>query len=159
MGHYYYHQEEQNLFLRMNGSMKYTSSAGFDRFLNKNLTDEISSVLVDLQNTEYIDSTNLGFIARIAEFLLSRRKNRLLILSTNENINEVLSSMGFEQVSTIISTSADDISYEEIPVKTASEKELLKLMVESHKKLIALNDENAEIFEDVIELMEKELES
>ena len=157
MGHYYYHKDGDNLFVRMQGKMKYTSSVGFDKFVAEFSSQDLDSVLVDLQNVEYIDSTNLGLIAKMAEYLDSRNKQPLTILSTNQDINEVLSSLGFDQVCTIISTSPGDIDYDAIPVKTGTERDLLKMMVDAHRRLISLSEDNAAIFKDVVELMEKDI--
>ncbi len=159
MGHYYFHQDGERLFIKMKGLMKYTSSLGFDTFIRTHLTGDIQSVLLDIQEADYIDSTNLGLIARIAEHLTRNGKERLLILSTNESINEVLSSMGFDQAATIIHSSDKTPDLSEVPVKTGKEKELLELMLDAHRKLVSLNSENQDVFQDVIELMEQELDS
>lgn len=158
MGRYYVHKESDHLFFRMQGKMKYTSSMGFDVFLKKTLSEDIDSIFIDLQNVEYIDSTNLGLIAKMAEFLIVNKKNRLIILSTHKDINEILASMGFDQVCNIVTSPPEEVDYNEISAVNAASREIIKVMVDAHKKLIAISEDNQEIFQDVIELMEKDLE-
>ncbi|MBN2510007.1 MAG: STAS domain-containing protein [Spirochaetales bacterium] len=157
MGRYFYHKEDDKLFIRMQGRMKYTSSVGFDLFIADVVTDDVGSILVDLQQVDYIDSTNLGLIAKLAEFLNSRGRPPLMILSTREEINEVLSSLGFDQMCTILGTAAEDMDYDTVPVKTGSEKQLMTMMIDAHKRLVAMSEDNASVFKDVVELMEQDL--
>ena len=51
---------------------------------------EISSILIDLTQTDYIDSTALGMIAKTASFLQMHNQRKPIILSTNPDITRLL---------------------------------------------------------------------
>lgn len=66
-GRYFVAEREGITFIRMVGNLKYTGSSGFDMFLDDFLSQEYRDVVVDLSDAVFIDSTNLGLLARIAE--------------------------------------------------------------------------------------------
>jgi anti-anti-sigma regulatory factor len=54
--------------IKLVGDLRYDSSAkGFIEFVNTKLTDEkISDIIIDTQDCDYIDSTNVGILGQIA---------------------------------------------------------------------------------------------
>jgi anti-anti-sigma regulatory factor len=141
------------------GPIKYTISADFDNFLDKIFKEkEFNSVIIDLTETTGIDSTNLGLLAKIAKFMFENFDKRTTIISTNEEINEILISLGFDNIFILIDRPESfSGNLEELPYIKESEKEMAKIMLEAHTNLMELNAKNAEVFKDVVEILQKEI--
>lgn len=111
--------------------------------------------VIDLTQTESIDSTNLGLLARIANRMHERGGPRVTIVSHRQDINEVLLTMGFDEVFDLV---------EEVPSAGNGTRPLTTLapdrnnlgrtMLMAHRTLMALNDRNRDQFADVVSLLE-----
>jgi anti-anti-sigma factor len=79
----------------------YRVSASLDAFLDDLFeSKDFENILIDLTETDSIDSTNLGLLAKIAQFTERHYGRKPTIISTNEDINAILDSVGFDQVFT-----------------------------------------------------------
>src|SRR5690554_5461863 len=63
---------------------------------------QFKTVIIDLTETEIIDSTTLGLLAKIA--LAARKQSRFLptLISTNPDITRIITSMGFDKIFIIV---------------------------------------------------------
>lgn len=161
-GRYFFAEKNDITFLKMVGNLKYTSSSGFDHFVDGLMERGFRNVLLDLSEATYIDSTNLGLIAKIAGRARSNPDVHVTILSTNEDINEILKSVHFEKLFTIVEEYPDDhdlqeMPDQEIPDKERGRREDLKMLLEAHRALMDVHENNRPQFKDVVELLESEL--
>ena len=154
-GRYLYKREGDRLFLKMTGSLKFTDSIGLDRLVDSLIDERLEQVLVDLTEVSYIDSTNLGIIARIAEEL-RRRGKRLTLLSTNEDVNDILVSVGFDKACLVLHREEETAGLHEIVALDEGERERAESMIRAHRSLMDLHVANREIFQDVVDLMEED---
>ena len=85
--------------LRFIGSIRYTLSPSIERFLDK-LFDagQPSGLVIDLTETDSIDSTNLGLLVGIARRMQAPEPRRVTIVSNREDINAILLSMALDEV-------------------------------------------------------------
>ncbi|MGI9321854.1 MAG: STAS domain-containing protein, partial [Thiogranum sp.] len=89
--------------LRFVGDIRYTMSPSIDRFLKEIFSGPSpAGFIIDLTETDSIDSTNLGLLARIAKSMKGLNDSRVTILSDHADINSVLTSMAFDEVFDII---------------------------------------------------------
>lgn len=141
----------------MIGKIFYRISPDFDRFL-KNINSSITFFVVDLTEAEYIDSTNLGLLAKL--YSISQELSGLspMVISTQKSINEVLSSIGFHRIFNIVESWDSIPSHlEEMPLKEHSRAQLHQVMLQSHQDLAKLNRKNRELFKDVINFLEQDI--
>lgn len=159
-GKYLFARHDTCLFFKLTGKLKYTFSSGFDTFLETLIEeDDFTCAVFDLTEAEYLDSTNLGLIAKIGEHLLNNYNSRLTIISDSEDINEVLRRVGFDDYFIIIDdTSRMEDQLEEVPFLEQDEIETARVVLKAHKHLIDLDDRNEKPFQNVITLIEKELD-
>jgi len=144
-------------FIQLQGSVRYSASQGLGKLIDRIAGDEEArEVVVDLTQAEYLDSTNLGLLAKTANVSLSRFGKQPLLVSGNTDINMVLKSMGFEHVFQIVSDWAPS-SFETADITTTTAD--AHLLLDAHRYLSSLNEKNAETFRDVIELLEAEQSS
>jgi anti-anti-sigma factor len=157
-GRYYFAEKDGITYIKMVGNLKYSTSSGFDRFVEGLIERGFSRAVIDLSEASYIDSTNLGLIAKIANRSRSCADVNVSIISPNEDINEILRSVRFDKIFTIITDTSqlNEAQLEEIPEEQQSEKENLEMLIEAHKSLMAAHEENRPQFKDVVELLEQE---
>lgn len=114
-------------------------------------------VLVDLQETQGIDSTTLGLLAKLSIKAKKRTGQVPTVVSPNPDITRTMLSMGFdESVFEIIrqpTPEFEDLS--EIPQLQVSEDGIRDKVIEAHKILMSLNDNNKDIFNDLVKELER----
>ena len=144
--------------LKFVGDVRVTLGPTIDAFLTSLLeTVDFKSVIIDLTETEGIDSTSLGFIAKISIGAKNLFGIVPTIVSTNEDITRILMSMGFDQVFLIIKEPMESsVQLGEVPVKNVAEEDLRKKVVEAHQVLMQLNEENQNTFRDLVVALQRE---
>jgi anti-anti-sigma factor len=96
--------------LKFTGDVRVTLCATMDAFLRALLSrDDFRSVLIDLSETEGIDSTSLGLLAKLS--LETQRRFELVptLVSTNPDITRILRTMGFDDIFHIIESPLTEI--------------------------------------------------
>lgn len=146
--------------LRYIGNIRYTLSFALDTHFKELLKrPSLQGFVVDLSLTDTIDSTNLGILARLARAMQRLGLPQVTLISNRESINEVLTGMGFDRVFYIIRKSEAELEkMREIPPITSDKRALTRLLLESHRALMELNETNKQQFQDVVELFERSAE-
>ncbi|MEI8247870.1 MAG: STAS domain-containing protein [Lentisphaerota bacterium] len=154
-----YAKVDNRYFIKFTGTLRYTISRGLDIFLNKMFEDPVlEDVLIDMSEAEYLDSTNLGLLAKIASMTQKRFKRKVTLFSTNPNINFLLDNMGLSQVFLIVDKpdfTAGNL--QSIPGLQDTEKERALVILEAHRLLMAMNEKNRDTFKNIVEVLEKEI--
>lgn len=142
--------------LKFEGDVRLTLCAALDIFLEKVMaTPGLNTVIIDLTETHGIDSTSLGFLAKTSILTQKTFGWKPTIVSTNEDITRLLLSMSFDQVFNIIEqplSGADHL--DELPSQESSEDEAKQRVLEAHKILMGLSDENKEKFQELVKMLE-----
>lgn len=155
-----YSKIDKKIFIKLVGDVKYNYSNNFNNFIdtifNKNFAEDI---IIDLSSTNYIDSTNLGLLAKIARFQNKQNSKKVTIISTQKNITELLESMGFDMVFILIKTTVNESrNYLDVDnIGNLDDRATAKLMLEAHRELAELNDANKATFKDVVNFLSNEL--
>lgn len=144
--------------IKFAGDVRVPLCASLEGFLDRMFGDaELSAVLIDLTETVAIDSTALGLIAKIAVFLRQRLDKQPVILSTNPDVNRILGSMGFDRVFLILDKApAPEGALDELPFSEPSQQELTRHVIDAHRVLMGLNEQNKATFRDLVAALECE---
>ncbi|MGL1935865.1 MAG: STAS domain-containing protein [Fibrobacterales bacterium] len=145
------------LELKLRGDLKYFKSFCFDQFLEETLSHKpLPHITIDLSEADFIDSTNLGLIAKVARLHDVQFEERVVILSPNDSIHQVLLSMGFDQVFDI-KVISDPLSgeFEDVPEEQAELDRFQDTIYKSHKLLSEMNQKNRDTFKGVVDSMER----
>jgi len=142
--------------MKFTGDVRVTLCTTVDSFLDSMFKDPVfKSVIVDLSDAEGIDSTSLGILAKLSIQAQSRFSYLPVLVSTNPDITRVLKSMGFEDVFQIVEDkieSADQLG--ELPKINSSDDDIRKRVIEAHRILMAMNENNRAAFHDLVETLE-----
>lgn len=159
-GKYQFAECETFYLIKMSGNLKYTGSGGFDTFV-ENIFSKIENkdVVIDLTEAQYLDSTNLGILAKIADTMQSEYDKKTTIISSNTDITTLLINIGFDDFFTILDESPDtNPTLSDISEMVTGDRSMALMMLEAHKALMELNDQNKNTFSSVVNLLEREVE-
>lgn len=159
-GRYQFAENENFYMIKMSGNLKYTGSGGFDTFV-ENLFSRINDkdVFIDLTEAQYLDSTNLGIMAKISDTMTSRYGKQTTIISSNPDITTLLLNLGFDDYFTILDECPGTQSaLSDISEMVTGNRNMAMMMLEAHKSLMELNDKNRIVFSSVVELLQKEVD-
>lgn len=142
--------------IRLEGDVRLTLSTTIDEFFQKMFDDpEFASVWVDLCEAEGIDSTTLGLLAKLALKVKDQYGFQPAIYSCDPGINRLLKSMGFQRLFELheeVCANPDEIA--EIPMVEASEESVKENVLEAHRVLMGLSDDNRARFKDLMNVLE-----
>jgi anti-anti-sigma factor len=157
-GNVYYALSNGTCVMRFQGAISYTLAAGLNRFLD-DLFDrgEFKDILVDLSDTESIDSTGLGLLARIANFVRQRDGRRPLLFSSQPDINAVLRSICLDDAFVLCAELPEVGAGQALPAVDASQSELARIVLEAHRLLCDMNQANRDQFQNVVDAFERKL--
>ena len=143
--------------LRFIGDVRYTLSPSIDRFLEEIFaSSKPAGFVIDLTETDSIDSTNLGLLTRLATRMQRLDAKRTTIVSDRADINSVLNSMALDEVFDIVEdTCLETDATQEVPQEDTDRETLAHTLIEAHRALMVLNERNREMFRDVVASLEK----
>ena len=114
------------------------------------------SVWVDVTEADGLDSTTLGMLAQLAIQTKERFDFKPAIFSTNPSIDRLLDTMGFDQLFERRNERCKtDAAIEEIPAVACEEGEVKKQVLEAHRALMSMSDDNADAFKDLVNTLER----
>jgi len=150
---------DQRYIIRFSGEIRYTDCPALDAFLKQLFAQQdFDEVLIDLTETESIDSTNLGYLAKITNFTQQHFNKKAVIVCGNEDISRTLESVGFDDVFNIIEQAPDHSNEARLEIKGTCE--LTPAMIQdAHQVLSELNEANRQMFKDVLEQFSKEMDA
>ena len=143
--------------LRFIGNIRYTLSPSIERYLDGVFDDrQPAGFVIDLTETDSIDSTNLGLLVRIARRMQAPGAHRVTIVSNRADINSILSSMALDEVFDIVEhTGPDEGEAMEVPQEIVDRETLSRTLIEAHRALMNLSEHNREMFQNVVASQEK----
>ena len=150
-------EQDGTFVLKFTGEVRLTLCSALDATIEHIFSSlNFSSIVIDLTETQSIDSTTLGLLAKLS--ILSRQRIGLLPMLTTNNpdILRLLDSMGFDQVFNIVETvlpCPDCLT--DLPPQDQSEAEVRSRVLEAHRVLIGLNESNRNAFRDLVSALER----
>lgn len=144
--------------LKFVGDVRITLCTILDKALEHMLSHKgFRSIMVDLTEADGIDSTSLGLLAKLS--IQARKRFGLIptIISSNEDINRILLSMGFDKVFVIINSHHEGTQLlRDLPKIECSEQAVKERVLAAHRDLMSLNESNRMIFHDLVRTLEGE---
>ena len=149
-------QENGAYVIRMIGDVRLTLSTTIDEYFQKMYEDpSFVSVWVDLCEVEGIDSTTLGLLAKLALTVKKKFGFTPAIYSRNSGINRLLKSMGFQRLFELHEEVCGSTECtKQIPSVEGSEETVKLKVLEAHRVLMELSEENNARFKDLMAVLE-----
>ena len=150
-------EQEGTFVLKFVGEIRLTLCSALDATIEKIFSAlNFSAIVIDLTETQSIDSTTLGLLAKLS--ILSRQKVGLLptVVTTHPDITRLLQSMGFDQVFNIVGKPLPcPECLEDLPPQDQTEDVVRNKVLEAHRILMGLNESNREAFHDLVSALER----
>ncbi|MBA4151727.1 MAG: anti-anti-sigma factor [Acinetobacter sp.] len=145
--------------LKLRGDVRVPICTSLETFIEDHLLNDkrLRAVMIDLTETDSIDSTALGLLAKIAVALRELNLGKPIILCLSSDINRILASMGFDEVFRILQTTAalrDRL--DELPDEVLSEAEVTQCVIDAHRTLMGLSESNQQTFRSLVDALESE---
>lgn len=159
-GKVYHARHDGTCILRFQGAIDYTLGTALDHFLDELFASgDFRDILVDLHQTDSIDSTGLGLLAKVANGMRRRDGAKPLLFSSRPDINEILHSICLDDVFVFcaLPPEADAEPGTLLPAGDPSENELARTVLTAHRLLCEINDNNRALFQNVVDAIEKDL--
>jgi anti-anti-sigma factor len=160
-GQIHYAVTGNRAFLKLAGVIRYPLSRRLSLAVGRMFSKAtVRGVVVDLQEAEFIDSTCMGLLARVATRCLDLACERPVIVSIQPEVNRLLRSMGFDQVFVLI----EDPSAPTTGLASAADLAGTsphpdpRLVLDAHRALCEINEQNRHLFQNVIEQLESDIE-
>lgn len=153
--------DHQGIYVvKLVGDVRLNLCTSFDNFIDKMFShSEFRGVVFDMHETEGVDSTTLGLMAKIAFRSAERKGGKPLVLCEDRGLLHLLDSMGFEDLMDI-SSDADNDAYhaEPAPLKcnAPDEHTAREMVLEAHRVLMSMNEQNESTFRDLVHALESE---
>ena len=153
-----YAQSDTTYFLRLSGEVRYPMGCSLDEFLDRLFQRrDCDNIVVDLTAAEFIDSTNLGLLAKIANFTRQHLGKKTTLISSNDDINEVLEKVSFSEIFIIHDGPPPVVDkWYDVPITEPCRNELAKTLIESHNALCKISDENQEDFRSFVDTIQRQ---
>lgn len=152
-------ESEGTYVLKLIGEVRLTLCSSLETFLHMMFNEAgFKSVIVDLSEVDTIDSTSLGMLAKLS--IQSRKQfNQIpVLISPHPDITRILESMGFERIFVIVndkeSTPAQNMN--ELESELEGEQSTRARVLDAHKVLMSLNEDNRKAFNDLVKQLERQ---
>lgn len=142
--------------LKFVGEVRLTLCTTLDRHLEQVLAaGNVAHILVDLTETETIDSTTLGLIAKLAVNARRMSLEQPTLVSTNRDVTRILLTMGFDRIFLLLdSMPTSVVDLQQVPFVQESEAAVRSRIIEAHQVLMSLNESNRDAFTDLVSALE-----
>lgn len=139
------------------GDVRLGLGAAFDEYLDRLFKDaNLASVLVDVGSAENLDSTSLGVLARLAVRAKARLGCAPTLVSTRPDITRLLTAMGFDEAFHLVEEPLTaERQLGELPAARLPPEQMRARVLAAHRNLMAMNDGNREVFEDLVAALER----
>ncbi len=142
--------------LKLIGEVRLNACSTIDAVIEKIAENpNFRSLVVDLSETDHLDSTTLGMLAKLA--VKAKEKSHFLpsIVSTNPDVTRIIESMGFDSVFVItkepVESESDLAEVEQTPLQ---EEEMRQTVINAHKVLMDINENNRDKFRDLVDALQ-----
>ena len=149
-------EQEGAYALKMVGDVRVSLCSTIDDYLERMFSaGNFDSVVIDLCEADGIDSTTLGLMARLALRARQQYGFKPIIYSCDAGINRLLQSMAFGKLFDIRHETCDQPDgIAEVPTVIGDEAAVKAKVIEAHRVLMGLSEENEERFKDLMVVLQ-----
>lgn len=147
-----------NHLLKFTGDVRVTLCGTLNRYIESIFgSKNVKRVVVDMLDAEGLDSTTLGLLAKLGLHCRQQYGLNIEVFCQNSSILRTLESMSFDEIFDIFDQLPDlDASSDlhEIGTQNLPLDEIREQVLEAHKILVRLSEDNQQEFQDLIKALE-----
>ncbi|MEZ8132834.1 MAG: anti-anti-sigma factor [Polaribacter sp.] len=147
-----------NHLLKFTGDVRVTLCGTLNRYIESIFgSKNVKRVVVDMLDAEGLDSTTLGLLAKLGLHCRQQYGLNIEVFCQNSSILRTLESMSFDEIFDIFDQLPDlDASADlhEIGTQNLPLDEIREQVLEAHKILVRLSEDNQQEFQDLIKALE-----
>lgn len=142
--------------LKLCGDVRLTLCATLDRQAQQLAeTPGLKTLIIDLRDATNVDSTALGFLAKVAMAVEGRLAERPTIIADNPDIQRMLDVMGFARYFIQVEAPITEVcALCDLPAIPSEVEETRRRILEAHRILMRMNEHNREEFQPLVEMLE-----
>lgn len=150
---------ENKVFIKMVGNSTMKNSKTFESILSRIFSGEEKDIILDMEECNYMDSTVLGLIAKNAIKMKKLWGKKMYAINVPNIILSGLKSTGIDKILEIVAgAKKTNVEVKKIDTQDFIDKtEKTAHILDAHKTLMELNENNEKTFKNVVNLLEKEL--
>lgn len=153
---------EHSRVLALKGQVRYMTVRALRGFVDELLAqDGDDAMIVDLRELEAIDSTGMGLLARLGRSSLQHGRRAVIVCGVHD-VMTCLRSAAFDRLFNIVDEwpFEHETTLDEVPLENKElQPDLMgRLILEAHRDLASLSEENRQAFAGVISALEADLE-
>jgi anti-anti-sigma regulatory factor len=151
-----YAHEKGTWIIKLAGDIRHPLGPALNALLDRALGEPGDSrFVIDLAEAENIDSTCLGILARIPNQPTTADGPRPVIITGGGDIAELLLAVCFDRLFDLVdSADAAPSPLVTAPTIAVGREEMLDLLLDSHRRLCAIDARTHAVFRDVVEALE-----
>jgi anti-anti-sigma factor len=140
------------------GDVRLTLCPALDQYLDNIFhSRNFKTILIDLTQTQGIDSTTLGMLAKMSIRMKKEMGFVPTLVSVNANITRVLLSMGFDKVFVLVEhLEGQGQPMQELAQGDFSDLTVQQKVLEAHKTLMGMNKKNHQEFKNLVDVLEQQ---
>ena len=147
---------DQIFYLRFTGDVRLPWCVSLENYCTHVLQNlPVRSMLIDLSQSDNLDSTTLGILAKIG-IAAKRRLNRAPdIYVEDRGIERLLASMGFAAIFTVHRAPPPaQPQLPVLPILDAPDAEMQDSVIDAHRALMQMNQHNTDQFKSLVKTLE-----
>lgn len=142
--------------LKLSGDVRLTLCATLDSQARQLAqTPGLQAVMIDLREASNVDSTALGFLAKVAMAVQGKLEQPPTIIVDNPDVRRMLDVMGFSRYFTLMDAPiTEPAKLHDLIVMPADEEGMRQRILEAHRILMHMSEHNREEFQPLVEMLE-----
>lgn len=149
---------EDKIFVQFVGNATMKNSKTIEELFDNIFAGEKKEIIIDFKDCNYMDSTMLGFLAKTAIKLKKVWNKQMFEFNAINMVKASLKSTGVYNLMEHLEDFSGVVQLTELQVKDFSDKgEKARHILDAHKTLMSLSEENEKVFKNVVDLLEKDI--
>lgn len=165
-GQVFYHKSNATFALKLIGDVRLTWCVTLEKFCAESMTESrlnndassqaVTTVFIDLTESENLDSTTLGILAKLGMMMKKDFGISPKLYSVSEAIGRLIQTMGFAQVFQLEKClPPESLEYQLLDLLECDDDDVADTVLEAHQTLSNIHEGNRLEFESLIETLEQ----
>lgn len=154
--HIEYASHQGIAMVKLVGEIRANDCPVLDDMVSQLKQSTFHGLLVNLTEATFLDSTALGLLAKLGMLAKNRSGVQPVLFSTNADITTLINSIGLGSIYLVLSCRAMPACLATLPQAQSDQKQMLEMVLDAHRTLSDLSDQNQEMFAALLNQLEQQ---